>query len=45
LRDIPRTYVLFVWIAFAVAAFLYAYDWRPMVSVAAARSRGEAPAQ
>ena len=29
LRDVPRTYVLFVWLAFALAAFLYAYDWRP----------------
>jgi hypothetical protein len=29
LRDIPRTYVLFVWLAFGLAIFLYAYDWRP----------------
>jgi len=29
LRDIPRTYVLFVWLAFGLAAFVYAYDWRP----------------
>ncbi len=29
LRDIPPTYVLFVWMAFTLAAFLYAYDWRP----------------
>lgn len=29
LRDIPRTYVLFVWLAFGLAAFLYAYDWHP----------------
>ena len=29
LRDVPRTYVLFVWLAFGLAIFLYAYDWRP----------------
>ena len=29
LRDVPRTYVLFVWLGFALAAFLYAYDWHP----------------
>ena len=29
LRDIPQTYALFVWMAFTLAAFLYAYDWRP----------------
>ena len=29
LRDVPRTYVLFVWLAFCLAAFLYAYDWHP----------------
>jgi len=26
---LPRTYVLFVWLGFALAAFLYAYDWHP----------------
>jgi hypothetical protein len=29
LRDVPRTYVLFVWLGFGLAIFLYAYDWRP----------------
>jgi len=29
LRDIPRTYVLFVWLTFGVAAIIYAYDWHP----------------
>jgi hypothetical protein len=29
LRDVPRTYVLFVCLTFALAAFLYAYDWHP----------------
>lgn len=29
LRDIPRTYVLFVWLVFGLAAFVYAYDWHP----------------
>jgi hypothetical protein len=29
LRDVPRTYVLFVWLAFGLAIFVYAYDWRP----------------
>ena len=29
LRDVPRTYVLFVWLAFGLAAFVYAYDWHP----------------
>ena len=29
LRDIPRTYVLCVWLAFGLVAFLYAYDWHP----------------
>jgi len=29
LRDIPRTYVLFVWLAFGSAIVLYTYDWRP----------------
>jgi len=29
LRDIPRTYVMFVWLAFGLAAFVYAYDWHP----------------
>ena len=29
LRDVPRTYVLFVWLCFGLAAFVYAYDWHP----------------
>jgi hypothetical protein len=29
LRDVPRTYVLFVWLAFGLAAFIYANDWHP----------------
>lgn len=29
LRDLPRTYVLFVWLAFGLAAFIYAIDWHP----------------
>jgi hypothetical protein len=29
LRDVPRTYVLLVWLAFGLAAFLYANDWHP----------------
>ena len=29
LRDIPRTYVLFVWLVFGLATFVYAYDWHP----------------
>jgi len=29
LRDIPRTYVLLVWLAFGLAIFIYANDWRP----------------
>jgi hypothetical protein len=29
LRDIPRTYVLFVWLVFGLAAFVYACDWHP----------------
>ena len=29
LRDIPRTYVLFVWLAFGLATVIYAVDWRP----------------
>lgn len=29
LRDVPRTYILLVWLAFGLAAFLYANDWHP----------------
>ena len=29
LRDVPRTYVLFVWLTFGLAAFIYANDWHP----------------
>ena len=29
LRDVPRTYVLLVWLAFGLVAFLYAVDWHP----------------
>ena len=29
LRDIPRTYVLLVWLAFGVAILLYSSDWHP----------------
>jgi hypothetical protein len=29
LRDVPRTYVLFVWLAFGLAASIYAIDWHP----------------
>ena len=29
LRDVPRTYVLFVWLAFGLVAFIYANDWHP----------------
>jgi hypothetical protein len=29
LRDIPRTYVLLVWLAFAAAILIYSNDWRP----------------
>jgi hypothetical protein len=29
LRDIPRTYVLLVWLAFGVAILIYANDWHP----------------
>jgi hypothetical protein len=29
LRDIPRTYVLLVWLAFGVALLIYSNDWRP----------------
>lgn len=29
LRDIPRTYVLMVWIAFGLAILIYANDWHP----------------
>ena len=48
LRDVPRTYVLFVWLAFGLAIFLYAYDWRPSgwsvlrQQASAAKPQGEA---
>ena len=29
LRDIPRTYVLLVWLAFGFAVLIYANDWHP----------------
>lgn len=29
LRDVARTYVLFVWLAFGLAAVLYTHDWHP----------------
>src|SRR5262249_16908388 len=29
LRDIPRPYVLIVWLTFGLAAVIYAYDWHP----------------
>jgi len=29
LRDVPRTYVLFVWLAFGLATVIYAVYWRP----------------
>ena len=29
LRDIPRTYVLLVWLAFGVALLIYSNDWHP----------------
>lgn len=29
LRDIPRTYVLLVWLAFGLAILIYANDWHP----------------
>lgn len=29
MRDIPRTYVLLVWLAFGFAVFIYSNDWRP----------------
>ena len=29
LRDVPRTYVLLVWVAFCFAAVIYTYDWHP----------------
>jgi len=30
LRDIPRTYVLLVWLAFGTAILIYSNDWRPI---------------
>ena len=39
LRDIPRTYVLLVWLAFAVAHLIYSNDWRPSGWSALRRSR------
>jgi hypothetical protein len=29
LRDIPRTYVLLVWLAFGAALLIYSNDWHP----------------
>ena len=29
LRDIPRTYVLLVWLAFGAAILIYSSDWHP----------------
>ncbi len=29
LRDVPRTYVMLVWLAFGLVAFIYANDWHP----------------
>ncbi len=29
LRDIPRTYVLLVWLAFGAAILIYSTDWHP----------------
>ena len=29
LRDIPRTYVLLVWLAFGAAILIYTIDWHP----------------
>jgi hypothetical protein len=29
LRDIPRTYLMFVWLAFAATLLIYFNDWRP----------------
>jgi hypothetical protein len=29
LRDIPRTYVLLVWLAFGAAILIYSNDWHP----------------
>ena len=29
LRDIPRTYVLLVWLAFGTALLIYSNDWHP----------------
>ncbi|HET7911814.1 MAG TPA: hypothetical protein VFL49_07275 [Pseudolabrys sp.] len=29
LRDIPRTYVLLVWLAFGIAVLIYSNDWHP----------------
>ena len=29
LRDVPRTYVLLVWLAFGAALLIYSYDWHP----------------
>ena len=28
-RDIPRTYVLLIWLAFGVAILIYSNDWHP----------------
>ena len=29
LRDVPRTYVLLVWLAFGIALLIYSNDWHP----------------
>jgi hypothetical protein len=29
LRDVPRTYVLLVWLAFGIALLVYSNDWHP----------------
>ena len=42
LRDIPRTYVLLVWLAFGVALLIYSNDWHPS-GWAALRQEATAP--
>ncbi|HET9718366.1 MAG TPA: hypothetical protein VFP60_19525 [Pseudolabrys sp.] len=44
LRDIPRTYVLIVWLAFGAVLLIYANDWHPS-GWSALRREAAAPAR